>query len=305
MEKIGMEGGIIAIKNIDPYDFLGSKPPLGTRDEDGNYTSESTTDLCDIGNYKKSQAFMGIFELLYGKTAFSLSIDQESSDSNDITSGRDKVKGYQNITGSFDLEMLLNDNRISGAVKGKWHPDKRGYDWNSYFRDYEIWVAINPNSRCGATMTECDKLYKLIGCRLERSEMEAGQPNKGKLPFFAKLVQEFPEWKASDWTPQEVYSGPSVAGAVSLDSTIQEMLQTRLAIDLTSATGLGQLTITGCNLLGELVVESVDLSDATLIQNDVYITKNYFSSVKANGVVFATGWGGTVTIDEYDTVLFP
>lgn len=306
MRQIGSEGGIVAIKNIDPHDFLGTKPPLGTVDEDGNPTSEALATTCVAGTYKKSQAVMGAFEQLFGKTGFSRTGSQEAADSNDVTTGRDRAKGFQNVTGTLDLEKMYLDNRILGAVKGKWNHLKRGYDWNPYFRRYEIWFAYGPDVPT-LEMAECDTLVKLIGVKLEQDDVDNKNPVTYRIPIFVKKIQEFPNWKASEWAAQHLKVDWTIVEKTSCSLTTQPqaMLQTRLKFTFASTTTYGVLRISGYNIFGERVVEEVDLSSP---KPTTYITKEYFSSVDTNGVYVGAGWAGStpkLSIDEYDTDLKP
>ena len=306
VRKVNIENGIFAIKNTDPYDFLGTKPPLGTVDADGVKTSGISIAPCDSDpTKKKSQAVMGAFELLYGKVTFSETTDQESSDSNDVTVGRDKVKGYQNITGTFDFHMLFEDNRMRDAVLGKWNFLKKLAAWNPYFREYEIWVAMEPDVQ-SPSMTECERLFKFLGVKLERSELETSNPNTTRLPIFAMQVQEISKWNLSEWAAQDLFTSPeSVAATTSFDpdESIQEDLNTRLKFAFDSVTASGLLRVTGIDIFGRRVVEEITLSQTGTYD---YITKNYFSSVDVNGIYLGTGWsGGTFQVSEYDVGLLP
>ena len=304
MIKIGSEGGIIAIKNIDPYDFLGTKPPLGTIDEDGQPTSELSSATCDAGTYKKSQAVEGAFELVFGKVGFSETTDEESADQNDITVGRDKTKGYQNVSGNLDFQMVHNDHRFLGAVKGRWDFTKRGYEWNPYFREYEIWFAMNPD-KPNMDMTECERLVKFIGVKLQSNDMEFGQPNSFKIPIFVREIQEFVKWKKSEWTAQDLFTVAKSLTAkayYSLDNEIQAMLHTRLKFTFTGVSTRGPLRVVGMNLYGERVVEDVNLTGTT----GTYLTKQYFKSVDSSGIYLGSGWAGTTPtfqVSEYDIAL--
>jgi len=303
MRKVGAENGVIAVKNTDPYDFLGSKPPLGTVDRDGLPTSEVSTAPCsNDGSVKQSQAFMGMFEQVFGKVTFNFSNDQDAQDSNDVTTGRDRAKGYENITGTLEFQMKYFDARWEGAVKGKWYPDRRVYDWNPYFRRYAILFATNPNDQC-LSFTEAERVFLLLGVKLENAEIEATQPNKISVPIFVKKMLEFPNWKASEWTPQTLATGLGPAdGAYSLSQQPTVPLHTRLKVSFPSVTTWGTLKIIGNNLFGETVIEEVDLNG---IDPGVYITKNYFKTVCPNGIKLSGFSGGAVNIDELDTIPNP
>lgn len=306
VRKVNIENGIFAIKNTDPYDFLGTKSPLGTVDADGNPTSEISIAACDADpSLKKSQAVMGAFELIYGKVAFSETTDQESSDSNDLTVGRDKVKGFQNITGTFDLQMLFENNRMRDAVLGYWNYLKKLADWNPYFREYEIWVAMEPDVQSPA-MTECERLYKFLGVKLERSELETSNPITSRLPIFAMKVQEISKWNLSEWAAQDLFTvAPSVAATTNFDpdEAIQTDLNTRVKVAFDSVTTSGLLRISGIDIFGRRVVEEYTLSETGDFD---YITKNYFASIDTDGIYLGSGWAaGTFQVSEYDVGLLP
>lgn len=303
MRKIGAEGGVIAIKNTDPHDFLGSKPPLGTVDRDGLPTSEVSTANCSIDSaVKQSQAFMGAFEQVFGKVTFNFSKDQDAQDSNDVTTGRDRAKGYQNVTGTLEFQMKYYDNRWEGAVLGKWFPLKRVYDWNSYFRRYTLLFATNPDEQCLA-FTECERMYMLIGMKLENGEVEITQPNTVSIPVFVKRILEFPKWKASDWPSEKLLDDQSTAdGAYSLDDQPTKPAESRLKLTFAGVTTWGTVKIIGNNIFGETVIEEVNLNG---IDPEVYITKNYFQTVCPNGVKLAGFTGGTLDIDTLDNIPNP
>lgn len=305
VRKVNMEGGIFAIKNTDPYDYLGTKPVLGTHDADGNPTSELSSALCDVGVYKKSQAFIGAFEQIFGKVSFSETTDQESSDSNDLTVGRDKVKGFQNITGTFDFHMLFEDNRVRQAILGLWNSTKRVIDWNPYFREYDIWVAMEPDVQ-SLSMTECERLFKFQGVKLERSELETSNPNTSRIPIFAMKVQEITRWNLSEWAAQDLFTVPPTVAAITAfdpDEAIQETLNTRLKVVFSTVTTPGLLRITGIDIFGRRVVEEVTLTGSGTIE---YITRNYFASIDTDGIYLGTLWAdGTFQVSEYDVGLLP
>jgi len=301
MQKTGIEEGVVAIKCIDPtmLDWLNTIPPLGTVDEDGNPTSEISADSTIAGTYKKSQAVKGMFEQVYGKVGLSFTPDQNMADSLDITIGMDKTKGYQNVEGTFEFQMLNDNARWEGAVLGNWDYLARGYYRRREFRPYEINVLLEPNSKTlGATTAE--RIYKFIGVKLGRVEVETGQPNVFRVPFFAKRLIILPNWSQPSAT--KLLDDEAVAdGSISLTTPIQtpNVFHTRLKFTFTSVTTAADLTITGYNIYGEKITETVDLSAETGAFE--YITKQHFSSVCTDGVVLSGSWSaGTFDIDEYD-----
>ena len=300
----GSMDGIVAIKCIDPTvaDWLNTIPPLGTVNYDDEPTQEGAATTCLAGTYKVSQAYEGAFELLYDKSSFTQTDDQESADNNDINTGRNKTKGYENITGKLDITCLKNDNRWAGAIKGSWDYTNRRYSRNQQFRMYEILALTNP-SAMNLAATTAEKCVRLIGVKLEKKDLERSQPDKLSIPLFIMRADEFPQWTQA--TAQTLFTGASKIFAASnnysVDTAIQsgKIIHTRLKVDIVFTTG-GVLTITGLDAFGRKISESKDF---TGLASQTWITKNYFASIDASGVRFGTGWAGTtltVQLTEYD-----
>ena len=311
MEKQGMEGGIFAIKCIDPNldEWLNTIPPLGTVNEDGNPTSEVSIDTCIAGTYKESQAVMGWFEQMFGKVSFSLTIDEDPMDSNDLTTARDKAKGYQNIEGIFEFDMINEDSRWDGAVEGNWDYTALGYRRRKAFRPYEVWVMMTPDDKRATIADAAERLWKLVGVKLGRVELEAGQPNKFRIPFTARRIFKFTKW--AEPTAVNVFVDAAIAddASYSLGTPIStpDLFHTRLKFSFTGVkSGTHSLVIHGYNIYGEPITEDVDLSAED--GDFTYITKNYFSYVNASGITVVGAWFDTATkmeIDEYDVGLTP
>lgn len=311
MERQGLEGGIMAIKCIDPRidDWLNTIPPLGTWNEDNEPTSEVSADTTIAGTYKESQAVLGAFELMFGKNAFSVNIDENSTDSMDVTFGSDVVKGYQNIEGTFEFDMLNEDSRWDGAVLGNWDFLSRGYYRRKQFRPYEMWILMTPDDKRIGSADAAERLWVFIGLKLGRVELEGGQPNKFRVPFKARRVFKFPNW--IEQAAANLLTGQTITddASYSLSTPISrpEIFHTRLKFTFTDVkTDTHSLEITGENIYGERIKEDVDLSseDGAF----TYITKNYFSYVDTNGITTVGAWFVATTdmaVDEYDVGLSP
>lgn len=305
MQKQGMEGGIFAIKCIepDPDEWLNTVPPLGTWNEDDVLTQEDSAAICIAATYKVSQALKGMFEQMYGKMAFSVNIDEDATDSKDITTGNDTAKGYQNIEGTFEFQMINDDSRWDGATLGNWDYLNRGYYRRKVFRPYEAWVLMTPDSKMVTTADAAERLWKFIGLKLGRVELEGGQPNSFRIPFKARRVFKFPNWVEP--TPVTLLTAePCAAGNISLTTPITspDIFHTRLLFTFSTVTTAATLTIYGYNIYGERVKETVDLSAKS--GSFTYLTKAYFSVVNASGVVLSGAWSlGTFAIDENDVGL--
>lgn len=311
MEKQGMEGGIFAIKCIDPTldDWLNTIPPLGTINEDGDPTDEDSAADTVAGTYKKSQAVRGAFELIYGKVSFSVNIDEDMVDSNDIVTGRDVAKGYQNIEGTFEFDMLNESSRWDAGILGNWDYLNRGYYRRKQFRPYEAWILMTPDDKKMIAANAAERLWTFIGLKLGRVELEGGQPNKFRVPFKAREVFKFPNWV--EQSPASLLSGESLVddASYSLSTPISrpETFHTRLKFSFTDVnTGTKSLVIRGYNIHGEAITEDVDLTSET--GAFTYITKAYFSSVNASGITTVGTWLNATSdmgIDEYDVGLSP
>lgn len=311
MQEQGIEGGIMAIKCIDPTidDWLNTIPPLGTLNEDGNPTAEDNADTCIAGTYKESQAVLGGFELMYGKNTFSVNIDENSTDNMDITFGSDVVKGYQNVEGTFEFSMLNDSSRWDAGILGNWDYTNRGYYRRKTFRPYEMWIMFTPDDKRMSTADAAERLWVFIGLKLGRVEVEAGQPTKFRVPFKARRIFKFPNWV--EQAAASLISGQAITddASYSLSTPISrpKIFHTRLKFSFTDAKlDTKSLVIHGYNIYGEAITEDVDLSAES--GTFTYITKNYFSYVNASGITTVGAWFVATTdmgVDEYDVGLSP
>lgn len=310
MDVQELEGGIVAIKCIERYDrgWLNSIPTLGTVNEDLKLTREDSEAATVAGSYKVSQALMGRFERFVGKMGFSDTEDQSSADNPDVETGPDKVKGYENITFSLDMTRENNKARLQGAAKGGWtYEGIRGYYRYPSMRLYELIMAFGPDVQ-SLDFTTAEMLQRFIGVRIERKEMEYGNPNKFRVPFFARKCVHLPNWAVP--TPTELFSSPKAIVAstnYSVDNQIQspKMFHTRLKLEFADITVAGPVEIHGTDFFGASAIESFVLAGTGAIE---YITKNYYNSIAVNGVQLGAGWAGgspTLQITEHDCAILP
>ncbi len=309
MEQQNMQGGVIAIKCTEQQDrgWLNDIPPLGTVNEDLKLTSETDTTTCVAGTYRKSQAYMGRFERFVGKIGLSGGIDQESSDNNDVETGRDKVKGFENITLSLDMTRENSKARLEGAAQGAWDYLGHGYYNKQSFRDYQLIIAFGPDTQ-SLDMATAECLHVYSGLHIERVETEFGNPNKFKLSLFARRAVKIPNW--AELTPVDILPVQTVAASTSYSATDQpqspNIFHTRLKCTFSAVQTAGPLTITGTNFFGEDIEETVVLTGTGTIE---YITKNYFKTIDASGITLGTGWASattlTLAIEEYDCKILP
>lgn len=316
MEVQEQEGGVIAIKCTDGQDrgWLNTMPPLGTVNEDNKLTKETAPVLCNAGTYMTTQAVRGRFERFVGDVGWSDTEDQMSSDNNSVTTGPDKVKGYENIT--MQLEMVRENNkaRFEGASKGAWDYTAHSYRRQPSFREYTLIDAFGPDVQ-SLDMASAEELKIYYGVKIERKEMEYGNPNKFRLPLFARKCITIPHWV--ELTPVEILKDKVVLASTnyfdptppSPDLNLQspESYQQRLKCTFTDVGTAGPLNILGTNIFGEEVEEEVTLTGTGTIE---YITKNYFSVISTNGVQLGAGWLKDVTelvlnIEEYDCKILP
>jgi len=310
MEQQNMQGGVIAIKCTEQQDrgWLNTIPPLGTINEDLKLTSETDVTICVAGTYKKSQAYMGRFERFLGKIGLSGGIDQESSDNNDVETGRDKVKGFENITLSLDMTRENSKARLEGAVQGAWDYAGHGYYNNQSFRDYQLIVAFGPDKQ-NLNMATAEMLHVYSGLHIERVETEFGNPNKFKLSLFARRAIKIPNW--AELTPQAMMgaAGTAIVASTSISAALQpqspKIFHSRLKCTFTAITVAGPFTITGTNFFGEDIEETVVMTGTGTL---TYITKNYFNTINTAGITFGAGWAGTspkLLMEEYDCKILP
>lgn len=313
MKKIGdrmdvqeMEGGVIAIKCIEQQDrgWLNDIPPLGTVNEDLRLTQEDSDATTVAGTYKVSQAFLGRFERFLGKIGFSDSEDQQSADNNDVETGPDKVKGYEQVMLNLEMTRENNKNRIEGAAKGHWnYTGIRGYKRRPSMRLYEVIMAFGPDVQ-SLDFTTAEMLRRYIGARIERKEMEYGNPNKFRVPFFVRRCVHLPNWAVP--TPTDLFNTPETVAtgtSVSVDNQIQspDVFHTRLKCVFSAVTTGGELRIRGTNFFGEDVEEVATIGTGA----SEYITKNYYNTIAVSGVEFGLLDGGTVQISEHDCAILP
>lgn len=310
MDVQEMEGGVIAIKCIEKYDrgWLNAITPLGSVNEDLKLTREDSEAATVAGSYKVSQAFMGRFERFVGKVGISDTEDQSSADNNDVETGADKVKGFENITFSLDMTRENSKARLQGASKGGWTYDGiRGYYRHPSMRQYELIMAFGVDVQ-SLDFTTAEMLQRFIGVRIERKEMEYGNPNKFRVPFFARRCVHLPNWAVP--TPTTLFSAPQAIVAstnYSVDNQIQspKMFHTRLKLEFADITNAGPIEIHGTDFFGQSTIESVVIPGTGSIE---YITKNYYNTIAVNGVQLGAGWTGgspTLQITEHDCSIIP
>jgi hypothetical protein len=309
MEVQEMEGGIIAIKCIDGQDagWLSTIPPLGTINEDLRLTREDSSVTCTAGTYKVSQPYMGRFERFVGKVGLSDTEDQVSSDNNDVETGPDKVKSYENITLNLDMTTENNKARLQGAAKGGWDYTARGYYRHPSMRLYEVIIATGPNVQ-SLDFSSAEQLKRFIGIRIERKEMEYGNPNKFRLPMFARRCVTLPNWVEP--TTVKVVDNVTVAASTNYSASAQiqtpKVFHTRLKCVFSAVQTAGPLVIRGTNFFGEEIEESITLTGTGTI---TYITKNYFNTIETSGIQLGAGWASATTlkldITEYDCKIKP
>lgn len=309
MEVQEMEGGVIAIKCIEGQDrgWLNTIPPLGTVNEDLKLTREDAPTTCVAGTYQTTQAYMGRFERFVGKVGLSDTEDQESSDNNDVETGRDKVKGYENVTLQLEMTRENNKAKLEGAAKGGWDYSAHAYYRHPSFREYEVIIAFGVDVQ-SLDFASAEQLKRYYGVKIERKEMEYGNPNKFRLPLFARKCITIPNW--AELTPVAVADDKTVVASTNYDAdnAIQSptVFQTRLKCTFTEVQTAGPFTIVGTNIFGEDVEETIVLTDTGTVE---YITKNYFSVISSNGIQLGAGWASATTlkldIEEYDCDILP
>ena len=309
MEVQEMEGGVIAIKCTEQQDrgWLNTIPPLGTVNEDMKLTKETAPTLCVAGNYKTTQAYMGRFERFVGKIGLSDTEDQMASDNNDVSHGPDKVKGYENITLSLDMTRENNKARIEGAVKGGWDYEGHSYYRHPSFREYMVIIAFGVDVQ-SLDFTSAEELKVYYGVKLERKEMEYGNPNKFKVPMFVRKCITIPHWVEP--TPVKIIDNKTVAASTNYDADNQpqstKTFQSRLKVTFSDVATAGPISILGTNIFGEDVEEDVTLTGTGTIE---YITKNYYNTIAVGGIQLGANWAGAGTlkldIEEYDCKILP
>ena len=309
MDVQEMEGGIIAIKCTEGQDrgWLNTIPPLGTVNEDMKLTKETAPVLCTAGTYMTTQAVMGRFERFVGKIGLSDTEDQMSADNNDVETGSDKVKGYENITLNLEMTKENSKAKLEGAAKGAWDYTAHSYRRHPSFREYTLIIAFEPDVQ-SLDMASATELKIYYGVKIERKEMTYGNPNKFTLPLFARKCITIPNWV--ELTPVEIMAAHTVVASTSYSAGAQpqspESYQTRLRVTFSAVSVAGTITISGTNIFGEEVEEEVTLTGTGTIE---YITKNYFSTIDVNGITLGSGWASATTlvldIDEYDYKILP
>jgi len=309
MEVQEMEGGVIAIKCVEEQDrgWLNAITPLGTVNEDLKLTKEDAPVLCDAGTYDTTQAFMGRYERFVGKVGLSDTEDQMSSDNNDVEHGPDKVKGYENVTLQLEMTRENSKARLEGACKGGWDYEAHAYYRHPSFREYTMIIAFGPDVQ-SLDMATAEELKIYYGVKIERKEMDYGNPNKFRLPLFARKCVTIPNW--AETTPVDIMADQIVLASTSYSADDQpqspKIYQTRLKCTFTQITVAGPLTIIGTNIFGEDITEEITLTGTGTIE---YITKNYYSTIAVSGIQLGAGWASAsdvmLAIEEYDCAILP
>lgn len=289
---------LIIIKSIEVeswQDILAAGncqiPPLGTVDEDGNYTSETDTDTTIAGTYKKNQAIMGAFEVLLGKTVLSFSDDPEKIDIQDLSQPKDYAKGYDTFSGSLEIYPPRGNHRVEGGALGGYDSgDKSQYPFK-YFRWYEIWTMEEPNVK-RLTATSCKMLVKHIGLILESDEMAHEAVIKHTIPITRRVVKKFPEWVAPSQTT--LITADDLTGTPG--AITDPDMHTRLQMIVASSSGWDADTwvkIKGYNIFDEYIEETI-----TWTADGTKYTKNYFAAI--DSLVYGTWDAGNLTVKDWD-----
>lgn len=267
-------------------------PPLGTVNEDLDYTSEVDKTSTILGNYLRSQGVKGSFEMIFAKTTLSFSDEPEKVDVQDLNVPKDYARGYDTYSGSLEIIKKKAEHRFEGAVDGGWKSNLLEYYPFDDFRIFEIWTLENPDYM-DLRATKCDLLTKHIAVVLDSLEKSIEAPLKITIPLSRRTYRRFPNW--SEPTQTSLLTDDDLTGTPG-DPTDPTM-HTRLELSVTGAAETGlKIEIEGYNILGEPITEAVvPVAD---VGTKEYLTKKYFERITS--LAYTGFTGGTLTIKDYD-----
>lgn len=223
-------------------------PPLGTINADGDPTTENDNlETTKGANFLRSEAVMGAFQFIEGKSAISIQVDNEKFDFQDLNSAvykREFFKGGETMTGTIELGERSGEMYWMGAALGLWHSTTLQYKIAPQYRHFEIWCAVNPDI-LDTTFTKCDVLYKLVNVTLDNANATFENPIKHSIPFSFSDIRIFVDYEddladAKGVSPgglngQTLYLTQEFAGATAGGLDTDDLLYLSSAVGPTNA----------------------------------------------------------------------
>jgi hypothetical protein len=294
MKKDVSKDTLIIIKSVEEDGFAGDGltdyvPPLGTRNADAERTSETIV-LDAMPAY-------GAFELILGKTTLEFKDEAEKNTSQDLQHPKDVVRGWDNLTGTLNIDNPRGSERFIGAVLGGWNPTNLFYyPWKD-FRYFEIWVLKGVN-RMDLLASSARTLIKHYYCTFDSGGEKFENPIKVSVPIQRRFTTRHPNWTApaAVQSPKILTATALIAGQI-LDNVppgefVQPREHTRLMLTPTLHTGTHSVKVTGRNICGESIEETISIVD-----NTVKLGRQYFTVINT---IESIDYVGTLAIDDHD-----
>lgn len=312
MRTEGSKQLLILIKSVEPKGWQDQMesgehttiPPLGTMNEEEAPTSELDKSVI-ISGFQRNEAVLGSFEPLLGKTSFSISNDIDKIDVQEISLPKEYARGHDTYTGSLEFMLRKEDTRVLGAVDGVFDSEFISYKPYKDFREYEIWVLVNPDVM-GKGATKCDILWKFYYCILDKSDVNFETPIKFTVPVSMTMFERFLKWDIAGMSDLTLFTKTSTAFvAGTFTPTTQMRMHSRVAITLSNVTcsGSPKIAIEGTNIAGDGEYESIELSSTPSGGSIEFLSKRYWKNIEHIYLVgtFADNGGTkTITLKDYD-----
>jgi hypothetical protein len=294
MKRDTSKDTLIIIKSVETSGFSGDLadlyvPPLGTlksvsigdRTLEGGITLDNTP-------------VMGGFELIVGKTALSWKNESDKQDTQDLQHEKDFVRGWGSYSGSLELDNPRGNERFIGAILGLWDPDNKLYSAHKDFRYFEVWV-LKGVDHMGLDVTSARVLIKHYMCILESGDEKFENPIKISVPITSRYMTRHVNWTAPLASQDVVAANAYSAGEIAI-GIVQPREHTRLNFNVTVQTTPGTMIITGRNIVGETITETVTIAGTTSAEGEK-LSREYFAAITD---IRSGTFVGTLAVTDFD-----
>ena len=267
-------------------------PPLGTLNMDGLPTSEhdKTPTVADADRLM-SEAMIGGFEMIVGKTSLSFSDTPDKQEIQDLNYNKEVSRGFDTFTGTIEFNVIEKMYKYEGAVDAGWDPAKLQYFPWSDFRKFIIWTVEEPDEY-SLNASSGNKLTQHFGVTFDKVDKNIETPLKLSVPIARETKLTYVDWVAAEPATINGSTTTLPPGITTYDGVSDEQpsMISRLLASFTTTDG-GVLTLTGYDWNDRLFTEQVTISGAG---DHVILTKNWFQAIER------VHWSGAANVTALD-----
>lgn len=189
---------MLMVKCTEPCLALGAGstvPPLGNLN--GTMTEHAShRDNREIGSSGNlySEAYMGAFWIVPGRTDLSFSPDYDKGEISSLDSPKRYFRGQGSYTGTLGVNKEPGIPRWEAAIHGEWLADQLRIGEGNKFILYEFWTFENPD-RKDYGVTQAELLTKHYGVVLDTADKTFEDTFKFSIPLSIIYKEEFPFWE--------------------------------------------------------------------------------------------------------------